>query len=508
MTTYLLEMNDISKSFPGVRVLDQVTFNLIAGEMHALMGENGAGKSTLMKILGGIHRRDGGTVILRGTPCEIASPSMAQTLGIAMIHQELNLIPHLTVMENIFLGREFTYGRSGMINWGKMRQESVRFLSQLGLSIDPGIIAGELSVGQQQMIEIAKALSMNAEILVLDEPTAALTDREIEALFTVIESLKTKGVGMIYISHRMEEIFRICDRVTVMRDGHTVGTDRVADTNIDKLVKMMVGREIKDRFPKINVSVGEPKLEVKGLSLPGKLQDISFTVRSGEIVGIAGLMGAGRTELAKALFGVTPARQGEVRVDGRPVAIRKPVDAIRVGIALVTEDRKDEGLLLNMSVKDNISLPNLKNVSSLGFVSRSKETGISERLISQLLIKTPNSEQKVGSLSGGNQQKVVIGKWLETNPQVFILDEPTRGVDIGAKKEIYDLMNQLVSRGVAILMISSELPEVLGMSDRILVMHEGRIAGEFARGEATQEKIMHCATGGGKHHANGSESGR
>ncbi|WP_010493941.1 sugar ABC transporter ATP-binding protein [Paenibacillus elgii] len=508
MTTYLLEMNDISKSFPGVRVLDKVTFNLTGGEVHALMGENGAGKSTLMKILGGIHRRDGGTVILKGTPCEIASPSMAQSLGIAMIHQELNLIPHLTVMENIFLGREFTYGRSGMINWGKMRQESVRFLSQLCLSIDPGIIAGELSVGQQQMIEIAKALSMNAEILVLDEPTAALTDREIEALFTVIESLKAKGVGMIYISHRMEEIFRICDRVTVMRDGHTVGTDRVADTNIDKLVKMMVGREIKDRFPKIDVSVGEPKLEVKGLSLPGKLQDISFAVRSGEIVGIAGLMGAGRTELAKALFGVTPARHGEIRVDGRPVAIRKPVDAIRAGIALVTEDRKDEGLLLNLSVKDNISLPNLKDVSSFGFVSRSKETGISERLISQLLIKTPNSEQKVGSLSGGNQQKVVIGKWLETNPQVFILDEPTRGVDIGAKKEIYDLMNQLISRGVAILMISSELPEVLGMSDRILVMHEGRIAGEFARGEATQEKIMHCATGGGKHHANGSESGR
>ncbi|MBU7314084.1 sugar ABC transporter ATP-binding protein [Paenibacillus oleatilyticus] len=508
MTTYLLEMNDISKSFPGVRVLDQVTFNLTGGEVHALMGENGAGKSTLMKILGGIHRRDGGTVILKGTPCEIASPSMAQSLGIAMIHQELNLIPHLTVMENIFLGREFTYGRSGMINWSKMRQESVRFLSQLGLSIDPGIIAGELSVGQQQMIEIAKALSMNAEILVLDEPTAALTDREIEALFTVIESLKAKGVGMIYISHRMEEIFRICDRVTVMRDGHTVGTDRVADTNIDKLVKMMVGREIKDRFPKIDVAVGEPKLEVNGLSLPGKLQDISFAVRSGEIVGIAGLMGAGRTELAKALFGVTPARQGEIRVDGRPVAIRKPVDAIRAGIALVTEDRKDEGLLLNLSVKDNISLPNLKDVSSFGFVSRSKETGISDRLISQLLIKTPNGEQKVGSLSGGNQQKVVIGKWLETNPQVFILDEPTRGVDIGAKKEIYDLMNQLVSRGVAILMISSELPEVLGMSDRILVMHEGRIAGEFARGEATQEKIMHCATGGGKHHANGSESGR
>ncbi|UUZ86548.1 sugar ABC transporter ATP-binding protein [Paenibacillus sp. P26] len=493
-------MNDISKSFPGVKVLDKVQFNLHAGEVHALMGENGAGKSTLMKILGGIYPKDGGQVTMKGTVTEITSPSKAQSLGIVMIHQELNLIPDLTVMENIFLGREFTYGKTRLINWPKMKQEAKRYLSQLGLTIDPGTMAGELSVGQQQMIEIAKALSMHAEVLVLDEPTAALTDREIEALFQVIGTLKKQGVGMVYISHRMEEIFRICDRVTVMRDGHTVGTDRIGETNMDKLVKMMVGREIKDRFPKVDIPAGEEKLRVNGLTVKGKLHDISFSVRGGEILGIAGLMGAGRTELAKAIFGVLPFEQGEIRINDKPVTIRKPMDAIAAGIALVTEDRKDEGSLLPLSVRDNISLPNLADVSKNGFMSRKKETELAERLIRQLMIKTPNGEYTVGALSGGNQQKVVIGKWLATRPEVFILDEPTRGVDIGAKKEIYDLMNQLVASGVAIIMISSELPEVLGMSDRILVMHEGRITGEFTRENATQENIMHCATGGAKQH--------
>jgi ribose transport system ATP-binding protein len=411
------------------------------------------------------------------------------------------LVPHLTVMENIFLGREFTYGKWKLINWRLMRQESQRFLSQLGLNIDPGIMVNELSVGQQQMVEIAKALSMNTEILVLDEPTAALTDREIEALFLVIASLKQKGVGMIYISHRMEEIFRICDQVTVMRDGHYIGTEYIANTTMDNLVKMMVGREIKDRFPKIQITLGEEKLTVNGLTQKGKLHDISLSVRAGEIVGVAGLMGAGRTELAKALFGVTSIDRGTISINGNLVSIKKPIDAIRVGIALVTEDRKDEGLLLPLSVNDNLALPNLSLLSSFGFMNRSKERELSDSMIKQLLIKTPNSEQKVGSLSGGNQQKVVIGKWLATSPQILILDEPTRGVDIGAKKEIYDLMNELASQGVAILMISSELPEVLGMSDRILVMHEGKISGEFSREEATQEKIMLCATGGGKQHA-------
>lgn len=501
MTDQLLEMKGIDKSFSNVKVLQQAQFSLESGELHALMGENGAGKSTLMKILNGIYTRDGGTVKVKGAEQTLSSPSAALQLGIVMIHQELNLIPHLTVMENIFLGREFTFGPTKLIDWRKMKRESTRFLSQLGLAIDPDTIVGELSVGQQQMVEIAKALSMNTEILVLDEPTAALTDKEIDALFDVIASLKKRGVGMIYISHRMEEIFRMCDRITVMRDGRYVGTEKVPETNMDQIVKMMVGREIKDRFPKVDIKFGEEKLKVEGLSQKGILHDISFSVRAGEIVGLAGLMGAGRTELAKALFGVSKVDRGTISVGGKPIALRKPMDAIRAGIALVTEDRKDEGLLLPMSVSDNLSMTNLTTVSNLGFLSGAKEKQLSDKMMKQLLIKASSGAQPVGSLSGGNQQKVVIGKWLATNPQVFILDEPTRGVDIGAKKEIYDLMNKLASEGVAILMISSELPEVLGMSDRILVMHEGKISGHFTKEEATQENIMMCATGGGEQHA-------
>ncbi|TYP76710.1 sugar ABC transporter ATP-binding protein [Paenibacillus methanolicus] len=501
MSAQLLEMKGIEKSFSDVKVLHQAEFSLERGEVHALMGENGAGKSTLMKILNGIYAKDGGTVKIKGDLKALATPSAAQQLGIVMIHQELNLIPHLTVMENIFLGREYTFGPTTLIDWRKMKRESMRYLSQLGLAISPDTIVGELSVGQQQMIEIAKALSMNTEILVLDEPTAALTDREIDALFDVIASLKKQGVGMIYISHRMEEIFRICDRITVMRDGRYVGTENVQETSMDHIVKMMVGREIKDRFPKVAIKFGPEKLKVSGLSQKGKLHDISFSIRAGEIVGLAGLMGAGRTELAKALFGVDSIDRGTISVDGKPIAVRKPIDAIRAGIALVTEDRKDEGLLLPMSINDNLSMPNLAKISNLGFLSGAKERQLSDTMISKLHIKASGSSQAVGSLSGGNQQKVVIGKWLATNPQVFILDEPTRGVDIGAKKEIYDLMNQLAADGVAILMISSELPEVLGMSDRILVMHEGKITGEFTQQEATQEKIMVCATGGGDQHA-------
>lgn len=501
MTAQLLEMKGIDKSFSEVKVLQQAQFSLESGELHALMGENGAGKSTLMKILNGIYMRDGGTVKVKGVEQSLSSPSAALQLGIVMIHQELNLIPHLTVMENIFLGREFTFGPTKLIDWRKMKRESTRFLSQLGLTIDPDTIVGELSVGQQQMVEIVKALSMNTEILVLDEPTAALTDKEIDALFDVIASLKKRGVGMIYISHRMEEIFRMCDRITVMRDGRYVGTERVQETNMDQIVKMMVGREIKDRFPKVDIRLGEEKLKVEGLSQKGILHDISFSVRAGEIVGLAGLMGAGRTELAKALFGVSKIDRGTISVGGKAITLRKPMDAIRAGIALVTEDRKDEGLLLPMSVSDNLSMANLTTVSNLGFLSGAKEKQLSDKMMQQLLIKASSGAQPVGSLSGGNQQKVVIGKWLATKPQVFILDEPTRGVDIGAKKEIYDLMNKLASEGVAILMISSELPEVLGMSDRILVMHEGKISGHFTKEEPTQENIMMCATGGGEQHA-------
>ncbi len=501
MSDYLLEMKEISKSFPGVKVLDGVQLNLKRGEVLALMGENGAGKSTLMKILGGIYQRDGGTIVVKGQTQENMTPDIAAKRGIAIIHQELNLIPHLSVMENIFLGREFTYGKSGFVNWSRMRTEAKRWLEQLAIDLDPATPVGELSVGQQQMIEIAKALSMQADILVLDEPTAALTNREIDALFDVIAALKRKGVGMIYISHRMEEIFQISDRITVLRDGRYVGTVRTAETSLDELVKMMVGREITDRFPKVEVKPGEERLRVENLTVRGKLSGISFSVRSGEIVGVAGLMGAGRTEMAKALFGAERIDGGAIFVDGKPVRISQPIDAIRAGIALVTEDRKEEGLVLPLSVRENIALPNLAKLSSLGVMNRRTEQALSDETIRRLLIKTAGGEQAAGSLSGGNQQKVVIGKWLATQPKILILDEPTRGVDIGAKKEIYDIMNRLAQEGVAILMISSELPEVLGMSDRVLVMHEGRITGSFSRAEATQELIMHAATGGTNTHA-------
>lgn len=501
MSDYLLEMKEISKSFPGVKVLDGVQLNLKRGEVLALMGENGAGKSTLMKILGGIYQRDGGTIVVKGQTQENMTPDIAAKRGIAIIHQELNLIPHLSVMENIFLGREFTYGKSGFVNWSRMRTEAKRWLEQLAIDLDPATPVGELSVGQQQMIEIAKALSMQADILVLDEPTAALTNREIDALFDVIAALKRKGVGMIYISHRMEEIFQISDRITVLRDGRYVGTVRTAETSLDELVKMMVGREITDRFPKVEVKPGEERLRVENLTVRGKLSGISFSVRSGEIVGVAGLMGAGRTEMAKALFGAERIDGGAIFVDGKPVRISQPIDAIRAGIALVTEDRKEEGLVLPLSVRENIALPNLAKLASLGVMNRRAEQALSDETIRRLLIKTAGGEQAAGSLSGGNQQKVVIGKWLATQPKILILDEPTRGVDIGAKKEIYDIMNRLAQEGVAILMISSELPEVLGMSDRVLVMHEGRITGSFSRAEATQELIMHAATGGTNTHA-------
>lgn len=501
MSEYLLEMKAISKSFPGVKVLEDVQFSLRSGELHALMGENGAGKSTLMKILCGIYSKDSGTVTVKGKTEEISSTNVAEALGISIIHQELNLIPYLSVMENIFLGREFTLGKTKFINWRMMRQEAERYLKQLGMEIDPRTIVEELSVGQQQMVEIAKALSIQADILVLDEPTAALTDREIEKLFAVIASLKAKGVGMIYISHRMEEIFRISDRITVLRDGKYIGTKQTKDTNMDELVRMMVGRDIKDRFPKVLLTPGEERLRVEGISLGSKLRDISFTVRSGEIVGIAGLMGAGRTEVAKVLFGAEPATAGKIYISGEERTIRKPMDAIRAGIALVTEDRKQEGLILSLSIRENISLPNLDKLSASGFMKRGKEEILSEETIEKLHIKTPHAEQIVGALSGGNQQKVVIGKWLAAKPKILILDEPTRGVDIGAKKEIYDLMNRLAGEGVAIIMISSELPEVLGMSDRILVMHEGRITAELSREQATQETIMHAATGGENRHA-------
>lgn len=496
--TDLLTMEGINKSFSGVKVLEDVQFSLRQGEVHALMGENGAGKSTLMKILSGIYSKDAGSIQIHGTESVASSPKTAQALGVAIIHQELNMIPDLSILENMFLGREFKWGRTGFVNWPKMRSEAKNYLQQLGMDLNPDRRVGELSVGQQQMVEIAKALSMHAKILVLDEPTAALTKREIEKLFQLIATLKTQGVGMIYISHRMEEIFQISDRITVLRDGRYIGTRDTNVTTMDELVQMMVGREIKERFPKVETEIGEERLRVEALSQEGKLYDINLSVRAGEILGISGLMGAGRSELVKALFGVGK-YQGKIFLNGQPVTIKNPTDAIRVGMALITEDRKGEGLVPDLSVRENLALPNLRSLSRFGFISHRMEQDFVDDSIQKLKVKVHHSGQWVSSLSGGNQQKVVIGKWLATQPKVLILDEPTRGVDIGAKREIYDLMNQLVQKGVAIVMISSELPEVLGMSDRVLVMHEGRITGEFSRENATQETIMIAATGGKSH---------
>lgn len=424
MAELLLEMEKIQKSFSGNQVLHHARFSLEEGEVHALMGENGAGKSTLMKILCGVHPKDDGTVKVFGKEREGYTPREAQGMGIAMIHQELNLIADLTVMENLFLGREFVHGPTGWIDWRKMKSEATKWLDHLGLEIHPAERTGNLSVGQQQMVEIAKALSLEAKILVLDEPTAALTNREIESLFQVIRILKKQGVGMVYISHRMEEIFEICDRITVMRDGATIGTRQSDETDMNELVQMMVGREITNRYPRSSVTPGEECLSVEGLTSGGEVEDVTFSIRRGEIVGLAGLMGAGRTEMADLLFGVRQPDRGKIRINGQEVKIRRPEDAIRHGIAYVTEDRKREGLVLPLSVRENLSLPNFSSITSWGKIQRKKESNLIQDIVKKLSIKTSDSEQEVQTLSGGNQQKVVIGKWLAASPEILILDEP------------------------------------------------------------------------------------
>ncbi|TFB12943.1 sugar ABC transporter ATP-binding protein [Filobacillus milosensis] len=491
----LIEMKGISKSFVGNKVLDNVNFEVRAGEVHALLGENGAGKSTLMKILTGIYQRDEGEVLVKGEPVHFQSANDSEKKGIAVIHQELNIIPYLTVMENMFLGREIKYGKTGFINKKRMVQKTKEYLDQLGVEINPLAKAKELSVGQQQMVEIAKALSLNAEVIVMDEPTAALTDREIERLFNVVEKLREQGVGIVYISHRMEEIFKICDRISVLRDGEYIGTREVENVEYDEIISMLVGRELGTLFPERDTKVGQVRLKVENLS-SDMFNDISFEVKEGEILGVAGLMGAGRSEIMQALFGYRDLENGKIYIDGQETKIKKPLDAIKAGIGFVTEDRKEEGLVLTMSVRENFTLTNLKDVSNQSIISGQKESQFVNSMISRFNVKTSGMEQEVKSLSGGNQQKIVIGKWLGINPKILILDEPTRGVDVGAKKEIYQIMNELTEQGVSIIMISSELPEVLGMSDRIMVIHEGQIGAELNRDEADQEKIMFAATGG------------
>ncbi|KPN14807.1 D-ribose transporter ATP-binding protein [Bacillus australimaris] len=490
-----IEMHNIHKAFGKNTVLSGVSFDLVTGEVHALMGENGAGKSTLMNLLTGLYSLDQGSIQIDGKETAFKNPKEAEQHGIAFIHQELNIWPDMTVLENLFIGKEI-YTKLGLLDTKKMKVLAQAQLNRLSVNLSLDQEAGSCSVGQKQMIEIAKALMTDAKVIIMDEPTAALTEREIEKLFQVIESLKKEGVSIVYISHRMEEIFAICDRITIMRDGKTVDTKAIPETNFHEVVKKMVGRELTDRYPERTPSTGEIALEVKQATRKGQFEDISFSVKAGEIVGVAGLMGAGRTEMMRSLFGLDPLDQGEIWVHGKKAVIKKPSDAVKLGIGFITEDRKDEGLMLDASIRENIGLPNLKSFSPKGLIDKKTEQDFVDLLIKRLTIKTASSDISARSLSGGNQQKVVIAKWIGIQPKVLILDEPTRGVDVGAKREIYQLMNELTDRGVAILMVSSELPEVLGMSDRVLVIHEGTISGELDKTEATQERIMTLATGG------------
>ncbi|ASS72842.1 sugar ABC transporter ATP-binding protein [Bacillus atrophaeus] len=490
-----IDMNDIHKAFGKNQVLSGVSFNLNPGEVHALMGENGAGKSTLMNLLTGLHGLDKGSIRINGKETYFSNPKEAEQNGIAFIHQELNIWPEMTVLENLFIGKEMT-SKLGILNTKKMKALAKKQFEKLSVSLSLDQEAGKCSVGQQQMIEIAKALMTKAEVIIMDEPTAALTEREINKLFEVIASLKKDGVSIVYISHRMEEIFSICDRITIMRDGKTVDTTNISETSFDEVVKKMVGRELTDRYPQRRPELGDIVLEVRGASKKGSFEHVSFHVRSGEIVGVSGLMGAGRTEIMRALFGIDRLDSGEIWLAGKKTNIKNPNDAVKKGLGFITENRKDEGLLLDTSIRENIALPSLTSFSPKGVIDQKREASFVELLINRLTIKTASPETHARNLSGGNQQKVVIAKWIGIGPKVLILDEPTRGVDVGAKREIYTLMNELTDRGVAIIMVSSELPEIIGMSDRIIVVHEGKISGEVASREATQERIMTLATGG------------
>ncbi len=495
MGEYVLEMRDITKRFPGVLALDKAQLQLRPGEVHCLLGENGAGKSTMMKILAGAQQKDSGAILLDGQEIEIHSPHHAQQLGISMIYQEFNLSPYLSVAENIFLGREPRIGRTPFIDWRRLYTDAREILGRIKVDLDVKRPVYELSIAQQQMVEIAKALSVNAKIIVMDEPSATLTDHELVALFDLIKGLRRQGIGIIYISHRLEEVFEIGSRVTVMRDGQHVATHDACDLKREDIIRMMVGRELKDEFPKEIFARGGEKLRVEGLTRAGHFRDIGFTLHTGEIVGLTGLVGAGRTEVARAIFGADKITGGKIFLDGKEITVVSPQDAIAHGIGLLTEDRKHQGLVLGMTVRENTTLANLKSLMRGPFVDRRRERAIAEEYVKELHIKTPSIEQTAQNLSGGNQQKVVLAKWLYTKSQVLIFDEPTRGIDVGAKVEIYKLMNELVRKGVGVLMISSELPEVLGMCDRILVMHEGKLSGELSRAEATQEAIMRLATG-------------
>ena len=491
--TAVLEMRGISKSFPGVRALSDVDLAVHAGEVHAIVGENGAGKSTLMKILAGLYQPDEGEIALDGEVTRISGLIDARKRGIGMVYQELNLVPDLTVAENIMLGS--TPSRFGFVQRRKLHDEAVAVLDALDARIDPTAILGSLTVSQQQIVEIAKAYAQQPKIMVLDEPTSSLSEHEAQALFGIVRKMRASGIAIIYISHRLREVLDLADRVTVLRDGRQIETRDAAGLTSGEMIRLMVGRDLTDIFPKLPAEIGDVVLEVDGLTRTGAFEDISLTVRAGEIVGLAGLVGAGRTEVARAIFGLDRAQAGTIRVAGERVVASDPARGVAAGIAYVPEDRKRDGIVPSASIRANISLPVLGELSSGGWVSRGKEQRLAHEQVAALGVSPPVIERPVDTLSGGNQQKVVIAKWLAAKPRVLILDEPTRGVDVGAKADIHEIIGQLAQQGAAILMISSELPEVLAVSDRVYVLHEGRLSAEFDRAEANETSVMHAATG-------------
>ncbi|MHB0896591.1 MAG: sugar ABC transporter ATP-binding protein [Spirochaetales bacterium] len=496
MAEPLILVRNLNKSFPGVHALKDVKFDLYPGEVHTLVGENGAGKSTLMKVLSGVYQKDSGEVLIDGKPVAIPNPKAAQRLGISIIHQELNLMNHLTAAQNIFIGREPKRGLGLFLDEKALNQKARDLFAMLKMEIDPRVKIGDLTIAKQQMVEIVKALSYDARVLIMDEPTAALNEAEIEELFTIIRHLRGQGVGIIYISHRMDELFKISDRITVMRDGHYIDTLGIGETDLDQVIALMVGRKIDASAPQVDLSEGKPiMLKVKGLSRGKVLKDISFEVKKGEILGFAGLMGAGRTEAARAIFGADPIDSGEIWVNGAKVTIKRPCDAVRHGIGYLSEDRKRFGIAIGMTVEENATIASMKRFTGFaGFVKNKEIRAAAADSVKKLSIRTPSLQQKLKFLSGGNQQKVVVAKWLIRNCDILIFDEPTRGIDIGAKQEIYALLNELAQAGKTIIMISSELQEILKLSHRIVVMCEGRVTGELPASEATQEKIMKLAT--------------
>ncbi|WP_209123967.1 sugar ABC transporter ATP-binding protein [Alkalihalobacillus sp. BA299] len=496
---YVVEMQNISKSFPGVKALENVQLKVRKGTVHTLMGENGAGKSTLMKILSGMYTPDTGEIYIDGQKVQLKSPRDALLNGISIVQQELSPILDMTIGENIFLGREPLYPNTRFINYKKLYQDADQLLKRLKLNLNPKMKMSRLSIAEMQMVEIVKTVSYGSQVIIMDEPTSAITDQEVERLFEIIDQLKSEGKGIVYISHKMDEIFQISDDITVLRDGTYIDTKPAQDLDRDKLIAMMVGRNLTDMFPeKAGKEIKETILEVNNISSPGYFEDVSFTVKKGEILGISGLMGAGRTEVAEAIFGLLPIEKGEIRINGQKAKIQSPVDAINHKIAFLTEDRKGEGLFLSMTVNHNASMTALNKFTNFGFINKKQESKTSNDYRDKLRIKSYSINQLIGNLSGGNQQKVCIAKWLLTDPDILILDEPTRGIDIGAKAEIYKLMSDLAKQGLAIIMISSEMPEVIGMSDRIIVFHEGKITGELKSNGVTQEEILDLATGNTK----------